>query len=127
MILNENIFSFPAELNAERSEVLGSVGALDGQIVVITGATGTAGRAVCQTLMENGASVIATSRSIEALEQLAQELPGDLLDRYVVELTDLASTERMFHDIVDRHHGINAVVHLVGGWRPGGIDRKSVV
>lgn len=96
---------------------------LDGQIVVVTGATGSAGRAMCTMLQNHGAQVIATSRSIEALELLQAELSEPLFDRYVVDLSDSRAVASMFKDISTRHHGLNAVIHLVGGWRSGGVER----
>jgi len=96
---------------------------LDGQVVVVTGATGVVGRAVCRALQQHGALVIATGRNIETLEQLQEELPRPLHDRYVVDLTDTQRTASTFKDIDDRHHGVSAVIHLVGGWRSGGVER----
>ena len=99
---------------------------LCGQVVVVTGATGTAGRAVCRELQIHGAEVIAVGRNIENLEQLQSELPRTLLDRYVVDLTDPQRCDSMFKDIAKQYHGVSAVAHLIGGWRPGGVERYEL-
>ena len=99
---------------------------LDGQVVVVTGATGTTGHAVCRELQIHGAQVIAVGRNIENLEQLQNKLPKPLLDRYVTDLTDAQRCDSMFKDIAKHHHGVSAVVHLIGGWRSGGVERYEV-
>jgi len=99
---------------------------LSGQVVVVTGATGAAGRAVSRELQIHGAQVIAVGRNIENLEQLQSELSHPLLDRYVIDLTDAKLCETMFKDIAKRHHGVSAVVHLIGGWRSGGVERYEI-
>ena len=108
--------SLPVDIHATTNS-----NSLDGQIIVVTGATGTTGKAVCKKLQQHGALVIATSRRIEGLEQLQLDLPEPLYDRYVVDLSDSNRAKTLFEDISIRHHGVDAVVHLVGGWRSGGV------
>ncbi|MGH2980483.1 MAG: SDR family NAD(P)-dependent oxidoreductase [Solirubrobacterales bacterium] len=47
-----------------------------GSTVLLTGATGGLGRAIAAALAQRGAGLVLSSRSPEALEQLASELPG---------------------------------------------------
>ena len=49
---------------------------LSGKTVLLTGATGGLGRAIAAALAERGAGLILSARSAEALEALANELPG---------------------------------------------------
>ncbi|TWU41508.1 Bifunctional protein MdtA [Novipirellula aureliae] len=51
---------------------------LSGATVVVMGSTGPVGRRVCKLLGLSGASVIATSRSIESAEKLAMEVNESL-------------------------------------------------
>jgi len=50
---------------------------LAGRKALLTGATGGLGRAIAKALAQRGASVALSGRKAEALEALADELPGD--------------------------------------------------
>jgi short-subunit dehydrogenase len=50
---------------------------LDGKTVLLTGATGGLGQAIGATLAARGASLVLTSRKEEALNELAESLPGE--------------------------------------------------
>jgi short-subunit dehydrogenase len=50
---------------------------LRGQTALLTGATGGLGRAIAAALADRGATVIASSRKTEQLEELVAGLPGD--------------------------------------------------
>ncbi|MEV0229253.1 SDR family NAD(P)-dependent oxidoreductase [Nonomuraea sp. NPDC050786] len=70
-------------------------------IILVTGAGGPTGEAVCGYFRKNGDTVIGVDKD-----------DVDLLDRAAVQ--DLA-------DRIDREHGrVDGVVHLVGGWRGAG-------
>ncbi len=50
---------------------------LSGKSALLTGATGGLGRAIAKALADRGATLILSARSAEALERLADELPGE--------------------------------------------------
>ena len=50
---------------------------LDGNTVLLTGATGGLGRAIAADLADRGASLVLTSRKEDALNDLASSLPGE--------------------------------------------------
>lgn len=82
-------------------------------IVVVTGATGASGRAVCTALLAAGHTVVAVGSDAGRLESV------DASWRYVCDLTDADETRRMAKAIHDKEGGVDGLVHLVGGWRGG--------
>jgi 3-oxoacyl-[acyl-carrier protein] reductase len=48
-----------------------------GKNAVVTGASRGIGKTIARTLAEGGARVALVARSVEALDELAAELPGD--------------------------------------------------
>jgi NADP-dependent 3-hydroxy acid dehydrogenase YdfG len=84
-------------------------GVLDGRLVAVAGAAGGLGPAVCQSLADAGAEVAGTDVSQEKLDALA-------LDRAeVVDLLDADAARGWAESLGD----VDAVLHLVGGWRGG--------
>jgi len=67
---------------------------LEGRRVLLTGATGGIGLAVARTLHRRGATVVATARRAEILEQLRSEL-GDRLEPLTADLADSAQVEAL--------------------------------
>lgn len=80
--------------------------------IVLAGATSAAGLAVARALLATGARVIATGRTLERLEPLA-DAGAD------VEVADATSLEDMTA-LAKRLDGVDGVITLVGGWRGGG-------
>ncbi|AZI57343.1 SDR family NAD(P)-dependent oxidoreductase [Nakamurella antarctica] len=85
-----------------------------GRVVVVTGATGVAGQAVCAELIDNGASVIAVASDVSRLADLQVRHP--LLTTQVCDLADFAAVTAL----ADSIGPVDGVIHLVGGWRGGG-------
>lgn len=80
--------------------------------VLLAGATSGAGLAATRALVEAGATVIATGRSRDRLDPLAEA--GAL-----VEVADATARDDM-SALAARLGAVDAVVPLVGGWRGGG-------
>lgn len=78
-------------------------------IVVVTGATGVAGRAVCARVRERGDTVVAIGTDAERLASVDADV------RLVADLTDADAVRALADEV--RH--VDAVLHLVGGWRAG--------
>lgn len=83
-----------------------------GRTVVLAGATSAAGRAVARALHGAGARVIATGRSAEGLQALA-DVGAEVF------LADATSLDEMTVLAAQVGH-VDAVIPLVGGWRGGG-------
>lgn len=83
-----------------------------GRTVLLAGATSAAGLAVTRALTAANARVIATGRSAERLEELADAGAQ-------TEIADATSVEEMTA-LASRIGPVDAVLPLVGGWRGGG-------
>jgi len=90
-------------------------GELDGLVIVVTGATGSAGRATARALAWAGADVVAVGRDEHRLAALFEEVSG--VHPQVADLSDGPRCEALAERIRGRHHRIDGLVHLVGGWR----------
>jgi NAD(P)-dependent dehydrogenase (short-subunit alcohol dehydrogenase family) len=89
------------------------VSSLDGRVVAVPGAGGSLGPYVVRALAEAGAQIAATDVSAEQLAAL------DAADKRPVDLLDPAATKAWADDLEARFGHVDAVVHLVGGWRGG--------
>ena len=83
------------------------------RVVVVTGATGSAGRAVCARLDRDGFAVAAVGRDAERLAEVAAA------SRHVNDVTDFAGARQLAEEVRREHGHIDGLVHLVGGWRAG--------
>ena len=84
--------------------------------VVVTGAAGDAGRAVCAALLEAGHTVVAVGSNEGRLMEVAASV------RLACDLTDPAATRGLAAHVRDQAGPADALVHLVGGWRAGNGD-----
>ncbi len=83
------------------------------RVVVVTGATGAAGRAVCERLVRDGFRVAAVGRDADRLAEVAAT------SRHARDLTVLDEARRLADEVRVEHGLVDGVVHLVGGWRAG--------
>lgn len=98
---------------------------LSGRVVVVAGATGSAGPAVVQRLVASGATVVAAARSASSLQAVVSDAnaargdgPGEALGA-VVDLMDADATSAWAAQVAEEHGHVDGLVHLVGGWRGG--------
>jgi NADP-dependent 3-hydroxy acid dehydrogenase YdfG len=92
-------------------------GELTGLVVIVTGATGSAGRAAVRALSAAGADVVAVGRDEHRLAALFEGLDG--VSPQVADLGDGEECEALAERVRRRHGRIDGLVHLVGGWRGG--------
>lgn len=92
----------------------------DARVVVVTGATGATGRATCAALLAHGERVVAVGRDEATLASLRDELAGagdDRLDTRVCDLLDGDAVQALAREVLSAHGHVDALFHLVGGWR----------
>ena len=92
--------------------------------VLVTGATGDTGRAVCALLTERGDTVLAVGTDAGRLETV------DAAERLICDVTDRAATDALAADVAQRlqkrgHGHLDGILHLVGGWKPGWGDEVT--
>lgn len=85
-------------------------------VVVVTGATGDAGREVCRTLLGPDFTVVAVGTDAARLESVDADL------RLTADLADLSATCVLAERVREAVGPVDGVVHLVGGWRAGQAD-----
>jgi len=85
---------------------------LDGQVVIVTGASSGLGDRFARVLNAVGAQVVVAARRVERLDTLATELPGTLA--IGVDLSLEADRERLVAETLDRFGRIDVLVNNAG-------------
>lgn len=85
-------------------------------VVVVTGATGEAGRAISSALLAAGNLVVAVGTDDTRLRTV------EASSRHVVDLTSPDATVALAAAVRAEFGPVDGVVHLVGGWRAGQAD-----
>jgi len=94
---------------------------LDGRVVAIAGIAGGLGPVVAERLAAAGATVAGTDISREKVDEVGAglALPTERWDGRAVDLLDEAATREWCAALLERFGRVDAVLHLVGGWRGG--------
>src|SRR5919201_1050903 len=94
---------------------------LDGRVVAIAGAAGGLGPTVATRLADDGATIAATDRDQGRLDQLAGDLglAEGRFDGRVVDLLSEDAAAEWASALTARFGHVDALLHLVGGWRGG--------
>jgi NAD(P)-dependent dehydrogenase (short-subunit alcohol dehydrogenase family) len=90
---------------------------LGGTVALVTGAAGAIGTGICEALAEAGCHVAATDLAGPALETLARQLAprfGPRLLGVPMDVTDPASVDACFSEVVATWGGIDAVIANAG-------------
>jgi NAD(P)-dependent dehydrogenase (short-subunit alcohol dehydrogenase family) len=99
-----------------------------GRVVIVTGATGRLGTAVCKVFLAAGETVVAVYRRDEALASFRNDM-GPTADKVVLERADVArpgEMDRVVANVVQRFGRIDALVNTVGGYMTGSIQEIGV-
>jgi NAD(P)-dependent dehydrogenase (short-subunit alcohol dehydrogenase family) len=94
---------------------------LDGRVIAIAGAGGGLGPTVARRLADDGATIAGIDRHQERLDELTSELglPEDRFDGRIVDLLSEDAARDWCIALVDRFGRVDALLHLVGGWKGG--------
>lgn len=94
---------------------------LEGRVIAIAGAGGGLGPVVAERLTEAGATLAGTDVNQDRLDQIASDLglSEDRWDGRVVDLLDEEAAREWCAALTERFGRVDALLHLVGGWRGG--------
>ncbi len=94
---------------------------LDGRVVAIAGVAGGLGPVVAGRLAEAGATVAGADVSQERVDEVGAglDLPAERWDGRAVDLLDEEATRGWCAALLERFGRVDALLHLVGGWRGG--------
>jgi NAD(P)-dependent dehydrogenase (short-subunit alcohol dehydrogenase family) len=94
---------------------------LDGRVIAIAGAAGGLGPTVARRLADGGASLALTDVHAERLDALVADLalPPERMHAEVVDFLDEQAPRDWAAGIAERFGRVDALLHLVGGWRGG--------
>ena len=102
-------------------------GALNGRVILVTGAAGHLGAAVTTLLASRDAAVVAVDRSPEKLDRLLAGLddPARHLCQGGVDLTDPAACASLVETAMSRFGRIDGLASTVGTFAMAGIDQAD--
>jgi len=90
---------------------------LDGKVALITGSAGAIGFGVCEVLLENGCTVVATDLPGERLENFAKDLDRIVSGKSAgipMDVTDTESVKKAFDAVFDEYGKLDIVIHNAG-------------
>ncbi|NNG98838.1 SDR family NAD(P)-dependent oxidoreductase [Gordonia araii NBRC 100433] len=90
--------------------------AVNGKVVVITGASFGQGEATARLLAAHGATVVIAARTRERLDEIAAEIvaAGGRAHPYVVDMGDTAAVDRFAAALLDDFDRIDILIHNAG-------------
>ncbi len=94
---------------------------LDNRVIAIAGVAGGLGPVVAERLAAAGASIAGTDMSQERIDEVGAglDLPAERWDGRAVDLLDEKATRAWCAALVEHFGRVDALLHLVGGWRGG--------
>ena len=85
---------------------------LNNKIFIVTGGAGGICQEVVLKLLENGASVVAISRSEQKLKLLKDKINHNKLFTFVADVSDQAEIEKVFSQIISEHKIIDGLINM---------------
>lgn len=91
-------------------------GAVDGRVVLVTGASSGIGEAVARRIAVAGATVLLVARSMDKLDAIAHELEdaGGSAFAHPCDLADLGDVDRMSAEVLAQHGRVDVLVNNAG-------------
>jgi NAD(P)-dependent dehydrogenase (short-subunit alcohol dehydrogenase family) len=87
---------------------------LSGRIVLVTGGGSGLGKAICELLAGDGASVIVADRNPQAAQDVARALPAERGYAVTLDVGDEAQVREALRQAVERHGRLDAIVNNAG-------------
>jgi len=87
-----------------------------GKVILVTGGGQGLGAAICRTLAEAGAMVIAADIQTDKLELIVNEIvhKGQTIEGVVMNVADEKSVVQTINDVIQKHKRIDAVINNAG-------------
>ena len=91
-------------------------GAIRGKKILITGASSGIGRETALKVGEAGGTVLLVSRTKEKLDEVARQVEdaGGTAHVHPADLSDLEDIDRLAHEVLDEHGGVDVLVNNAG-------------
>jgi NAD(P)-dependent dehydrogenase (short-subunit alcohol dehydrogenase family) len=96
---------------------------MNDSVVLVTGGAGNVGRAVTRAFLDAGARVAVPfykTDTPDALDELRRS-HGDRLHSFALDLTTERGAEAAIRDVTEWGGGLDAVVHMIGGYAGGSL------
>ena len=100
------------------------MGALEGKVAVVTGASSGSGLGIARRFVEEGATVLLLARGGDRLERTAKELGSGAIP-CVTDVSDPGSVGRTFAEVGDRFGRIDILVNNAAVYRPCRVELLS--
>jgi NAD(P)-dependent dehydrogenase (short-subunit alcohol dehydrogenase family) len=97
--------------------------ALDGRVVIVTGASSGLGEQLARALESAGATAVLVARREDRLARLREQLPG--ADAVTCDVTDPEDRERLVETVVERHGRLDGLVNNAGAGATGPALKSS--
>jgi len=88
---------------------------LDGKVALVTGGSKGIGRAIAQSLAEEGARVIITARGETALQEAMQELSRFKILAIKADATNESEVNEVVKYVIDSHGKLDILINNIGG------------
>lgn len=98
-------------------------GRVEGRVALVTGGAMGLGKADCERLAEEGATVIVTDREVELAHQVADSIGGDAM---ALDVTDEEQWKTVMQAVKERHGGLDILVNNAGNVIFESVDESSL-
>lgn len=102
------------------------MGSVDQKVVLVTGAAGGIGVAIAEDLYREGATVIATARKKEQVDDLAELHDDERWQAVALDVTDAEQVESVIDGIVERYGRLDGLVNNAGVLVPNDVPSSTV-
>jgi 3-oxoacyl-[acyl-carrier protein] reductase len=100
---------------------------LDGQVVLLTGATGGIGIAIVRQLSEAGATIAIQYHQHREIAERLRQSAGNDAQVFEADLNDLRRTERLFEEVVITYGRVDTLINSAGIYLPSQLEKDTEV